>query len=824
MSTSSPSTNAFMDMLTRLAKAATPGPKAIEGLGLERKGGAMKQRLGEAAALGQSLGGLSAAHLQTLSRTYGGSGRQIGETFQEIWGDAKAPAETMQAFGDYLTDAAQRSVLFLDVMRQVGNTSVERARDGGDPVLVYEYAMITDGRSFDRPVNYALVHILPPAGVEVDPTLRPYIIIDPRAGHGAGIGGFKSDSQVGVALAHGHSVYFTIFFQQPEPGQTLADVCAAEGRFVRDVALRHPNAPRPVVIGNCQGGWAAMLLAASNPHVTGPVVINGAPMSYWAGVRGKNPMRYLGGMVGGALPALLMSDLGNGKFDGANLVLNFEAGNPGNTWWGKYYNVFANADTEAERFIGFERWWSTFFFMNEAEIRWIVENLFIGNKLQHGNAVLGRRGAIDLKQIRAPIIVFASKGDDITPPQQALNWIPKVYGNEREIRARGQRIIYMVHDSIGHLGIFVSAKVATKEHDQIVNTLGMIEALAPGLYEMRIEQQIGEGIDARFVVSFQERTIADLRALDDGDTDESPFALVDRVSRVGVDLYELTARPFVQAMVTPASADMMVQMNPMRLRRRVLSDANPVMPAVGTLADQVRAARKPVARTNPFFRTEKLFASMVEQTMTFWSDVRSAQQELAFFSIYGNPFLRALSQGRGQDDQASQTNPNFGETLYEMPDVEAALQKIGQGGFAEAVIRMLVLMARSRGAVRESRLHRSNEILHSTPPFDTMDEAHRTQIIHQQTLAVDFEPEAAILALPALLPNAEDRVRALRLVEDIAGDPAEMSEPTVRMLARLREILAVAKDGPKDEEPAEEKAAEEKPKASRARPQRVPGE
>ena len=88
----------------------------------------------------------------------------------------------------------------------------------------------------------------------MDPTRRPYIIIDPRAGHGAGIGGFKSDSQVGVALAHNHPVYFVIFFQQPEPSQTLADVTAAEGRFVREVGLRHPNAPKPVIIGNCQGG------------------------------------------------------------------------------------------------------------------------------------------------------------------------------------------------------------------------------------------------------------------------------------------------------------------------------------------------------------------------------------------------------------------------------------------------------------------------------------------------------------------------------------------------------------------------------------------
>ena len=101
-----------------------------------------------------------------------------------------------------------------------------------------------------------------------------------------------------------------IFLPQPQPGQTLADVCAAEGAFVREVALRHPNAPKPVILGNCQGGWATALVAASNPHVTGPIVLNGAPMSYWAGTRGKNPLRYLGGLAFGAMPALLFPILG----------------------------------------------------------------------------------------------------------------------------------------------------------------------------------------------------------------------------------------------------------------------------------------------------------------------------------------------------------------------------------------------------------------------------------------------------------------------------------------------------------------------------------
>ena len=58
---------------------------------------------------------------------------------------------------------------------------------------------------YDRPANYALVRIIPPRGVEVDDTKRPFVIVDPRAGHGPGIGGFKEDSEVGVALRAGHA-------------------------------------------------------------------------------------------------------------------------------------------------------------------------------------------------------------------------------------------------------------------------------------------------------------------------------------------------------------------------------------------------------------------------------------------------------------------------------------------------------------------------------------------------------------------------------------------------------------------------------------------
>jgi hypothetical protein len=92
---------------------------------------------------------------------------------------------------NYAVDAAQRSILFWDTMRQRGNNFVEHASAGLAPVLHFAYETVVDGRKLVRPVNYALVRIIPPEGVTVDPKRRPYIIIDPRAGHGPGIGGFK---------------------------------------------------------------------------------------------------------------------------------------------------------------------------------------------------------------------------------------------------------------------------------------------------------------------------------------------------------------------------------------------------------------------------------------------------------------------------------------------------------------------------------------------------------------------------------------------------------------------------------------------------------
>ncbi len=691
-------------------------------------------------------------------------------------------------YKEYLEDAGQRALLTLDTLRRRGDIFYEHEAAGAPPVLIYDYEVVLDGASLARPCNYMLLRITPPEGVEVLEWKRPYVIIDPRAGHGPGIGGFKADSQVGVALADGHPVYFVAFKQMPEPGQTLASVTHAEAQFLREIRRLHPNSPKPVVVGNCQGGWATSILAATNPDLAGPIVLNGSPMAYWSGRIGQDLMRYNGGMLGGVLPAMMMSDLGAGNFDGAHLVFNFEMLNPGRTWFRKYFDLYNDVDDGAQRFLDFERWWGGFYLMTEAEIRWIVETLFVGNKLSKGEARLETGRPIDLKAIRAPIIVFASHGDNITPPQQALNWIVDTYSDETEIEICGQRIIYMVHEQVGHLGIFVSSSVARKEHSQMASTLKTIEALAPGLYEMKIEDIAGHGADKRFTVSFERRKMSDILAIGSiaDREDEEAFAAVAHLSEQLAETYDTTWRPLVRPLVTEQMAQTARALHPVRLKRSAFSSRNPSMARVAELAKTVKERRKPAAPDNPFIAAEKLYGDLVEQSWNAMTSLRAMWYESAFFALYAGPW----GQWYGASRQAKRARKST-EELRHLPVVVDALHAMERGGLAEAVVRMLVLLANTRSNVRRDRLERSAQLMSTETPFRDMDPATRAKLIHEQTLIAHYERDVGLSTLPKLIPSTEDRQRAIEMVEFVVGSTEEMEPRTVEALNTMRQLLGL---------------------------------
>jgi pimeloyl-ACP methyl ester carboxylesterase len=629
-------------------------------------------------------------------------------------------------------------------------------------------------------VNYGLVKIIPPKNVKIDDHKRPFVVVDPRAGHGPGIGGFKADSEIGVILAEGHPCYFIGFSPEPEPGQSIEAIMRAQGQFLERIVELHPNADgKPVVIGNCQAGWAVMMLAATYPDLCGPIIAAGAPVSYWAGVRGENPMRYTGGMLGGSWLTALTSDLGNGRFDGAWLVQNFEGLNPANTLWSKQYNLYAKIDTEVPRYLGFERWWGGHAILNGGEIQDIVDYLFVGNKLSTAGIQTSDGLRIDLRNIRAPIVCFCSKGDNITPPQQALGWILDLYDSVDDIRASGQTIIYAVHESVGHLGIFVSGSVAKKEHSEFASNIDFIDCLPPGLYEAVMEKTSADTDNAELVTGdyisrFERRTLDDIRALGGNDLDdERCFAAVARLSEITHGIYRTIAQPLVRATATEQSADWLRRMHPLRLGYELFSDHNPLMASLPSAAQSVRDHRAPAAEDNIFLQWQHIFSGYVTQSLNIYRDWRDMMMEQMFFGIYSQPWLQA-ALGLRASDEPPRRNP--GQEPDHLALIEhqkqALLARMDQGGPRKAVMRGLIYVRMPEGKADERGFEMIRRIRAQLPEKRTL--AEFKEAFREQFLMVLLDEQQAVAAIPTLLKGHQGQGPELfEMIRKVvtAGDP-----------------------------------------------------
>ena len=700
---------------------------------------------------------------------------------------------------EYVLDAWHRSIMFLDVLRRRGNIYRDEKAKDVPHVLEFDTELVVDGRTLPRPVNYALVRIVPPGNPRTDSRKRPFVVVDPRAGHGPGIGGMKEESEIGVALGAGHPCYFIGFTPEPTPDQTIEDIWTAEAAFIVEVANRHPDAAgKPAIIANCQAGWQTMIMAAVEPDVAGPMLLAGSPLSYWAGVRGKNPLRYLGGLLGGTWATALAGDIGAGKFDGASLVSNFEKLNPANTLWDKPYKVYANIDTEVERFLDFETWWGSPILLNAGEMQWIADNLFVGNKLARGKLRTSDGLQIDLRNIASPIIVFASWGDDITPPQQALGWITDLYDDDTDIIAQGQTIVYHLHESIGHLGIFVSGKVAGKEHDEFVDAMDMIDMLPPGLYEasfVEIDERTAnsELAEGNYLFRLEPRTLDDIRALgENSPEDDLRFAAAARVSDINLQLYKSFMAPAVRAMMTPQLAEAARQLHPNRMRFAMFSDENPAMRLVAKAAEDAKESFKPLSPDNPLAQMEKAMSAWISTSLTKAGKERDKFVEQLFLTVYGSPLLHALvgldpeqaARDRGIEREAGREDLKKSRQR----DLEA---KFETGDMTAAVLRSLAFVRMDEKGVDERSFAMLQELYNRQPADSRRAPAELKAILNDQRALLRLDEKRALAALAKLLPsNAGERSSILELIKGLALASGSLSTKGQRHLARIEKIFA----------------------------------
>ncbi|MGQ3674335.1 DUF3141 domain-containing protein [Xanthobacter sp. TB0139] len=690
-----------------------------------------------------------------------------------------------------MVDAWQRGVLFLDLMRQRGNEQQAMTARPMATVLSFDHEVILSGHSLPRPINFSLSRIIPPANVQIDLSKRPVVVVDPRAGQGPGIGGFKTSSEIGEALQNGHPVYFIGFAAEPEPGQTFLDVVEGQVTFFERVVTLHPDAPRPFAIGNCQAGYQTLMIAMLRPDLFGPAMVAGSPISYWQGTHGKNPMRYAGGLLGGSWLTEMVSDLSGGKFDGTWLILNFDNLNPANWLWGKQYDVYAGIDTEGPRYLDFEKWWGDFIFLNGDEIQYLVDEMFIGDKLTRNQLRSSDGKVFDLRNITSPIIVFTSLGDNISPPPQTLGWIMDLYKDVDDMRAQGRTVVYCLNQKVGHLAIFVSSKVGTKEDEEMVRLMDLIDCIPPGLYELVITPTSEEEQTAGrppWHSRFEMRTFDDLRAYGrNTPADDRAFAAVRRLSEINHSLYRTFMRPAIKAFATPQMAQLMVNANPLRLSYSLFADSNPMMKGVSKLANEVRARRKPTKPDNPFLTMQQMFSDQINASLNTYRDARDKMVEQSFFSFYGNPMVQGLL-GLNDGEAVRELPPVSPQALEERQHLaEEAAAKAACGGFNEALIRAVLFVIAAERTLDERSAEALNTVRQRLMGLSLTD--FKAMVREQYyILLLDKHREEAIDLLAQMVPDA---TRRQNLLNDVVAITAGESGLTTAESGRVNKLAAV---------------------------------
>ncbi|MCE4369643.1 DUF3141 domain-containing protein [Xanthomonas hortorum] len=698
---------------------------------------------------------------------------------------------------EYAVDAWQRGLLYADVRRERGNQYREHLQEKVPHVLGFAAELVMSGLDLPRPVNYGLVRVTPPEGMTPEPGKRPFVVVDPRAGHGPGIGGFKPDSEIGAAFKAGHPCYFVGFTPDPVPGQTVEDVMRAEAAFVRKVAELHPDSRgKPAVIGNCQAGWQVLMAAAVWPELFGPIIVAGAPLSYWAG---DNPMRYAGGLLGGSWLTALTGDVGAGRWDGAWLVQNFENLDPANTLWSKNYNLYSKVDTEAERYLGFEKYWGGHVFLDAGEMQYIADNLFIGNKLATAGLTTSDGVRIDLRNIRSPIVVFCSYGDNITPPPQALGWITDLYRDDADVAGHDQTIVYATHDSIGHLGIFVSSSVGRKEHREFAANIDVIDLLPAGIYCAEVDER-PEGVpeaeltDASYLMRIRRSGVEEVRGIVRPDPEsERRFAAAARISQSNLALYRNLAQPWVRALSTEYGARWLQALHPMRTGYEGWSDRHPLAPLVADAAERVRGSRRPVAADNPFLQAQASWSDAIEALLDHYRDHRDAIYAAMFDTLYGWPAVQALAGMSVHDQSPPRRHPGDSpEHRRWLTEALAGLREdLDRGGLPEAVIRAIFYAMRARGESDGRHFRHAAQLLQRHlgrgQSFDP--DAFRQQV-RRQALLLRLDAPAAVAAIPGLLARspADEIRRAAAAVASVVERGGALS---AQEQEQLRQVLAL---------------------------------
>jgi hypothetical protein len=351
-----------------------------------------------------------------------------------------------------------------------------------------------------------------------------------------------------------------------------------------------------------------------------------------------------------------------------------------------------------------------------------------------------------------------------------------------------------VHESIGHLGIFVSGSVAKKEHDEFASNIDLIDVLPPGLYEAVMTPKDtsdpnAELVGGGYLVKFEARTLDDIRALG-GNTpdDERKFAAAARISEINLGLYKTFLQPWVRLWANEGLADWLQKMHPARLQYEMLSRENPMLRSLDALVDIARENRQPVAEDNIFWHAQRQFSDRMVDSLNAYRDVRDKLQEEWFHAFYGSPLLQAMV-GLNGSETAPRRKPGDDATYraFVKRRIDELKRDVTVGGPLEGAIRALLYVRMPEGAVDERSFNFIRQLRDRAGGDRSL--ADFKQLLREQFFMLILDERRAVDAIPEMLARnpalAVGLGATFKKIIDIVGLTSEVSRARLAEMDRL---------------------------------------
>ncbi len=290
----------------------------------------------------------------------------------------------------------------------------------------------------------------------------PTLVDAPHAGHTAMIADYhKGQSLIETFLANGIGhVALTDWKTATEDMKDLE----IDNYLAEIIVAIDDLGGRVNLVGLCQGGWVAAMVAARFPDKVNSLVLAGSPIDTDAGngpikrMAHASPMSFYEELVA----------LGGGLMKGKFMLQGWKNMHPEQHYIQDQIDLYEHIDDQAylKKEETFNSWYE-----NPIDLpgRWylqVIGQLFKENRLAKGTFVgLGR--CLSLKDISCPVYLLAGESDDITAKEQ-------VFGAEKYLGTPKHKIAKKLVPG-GHIGLFMGSRTLTETWPAIARWISSVD-------------------------------------------------------------------------------------------------------------------------------------------------------------------------------------------------------------------------------------------------------------------------------------------------------------------------------------------------------------